>query len=271
MKENTSHKENVNLLWTGGWDSTFQLLRLLLINKNQVTPYYLIDEERPSTFMEIRALKRIKDRLLKEYPHIRELLNPTNFFAVADISPDSEITQAYHAIHKETYMAPQNEFLARFCKQIGITDMQICFEARIQPTKERFDTGRLVSDTSDGSQSEIRIDPKYKTTKANLILQYFTFPTINLTKNQMADIGKKNGWNEILEMTWFCHQPTKNKLPCGRCIPCSIAIGEGFGWRIPIKSRIVSFMYKTLFWPLKSLAKNILSKLGLLSYFQRSG
>ena len=60
MKEMLSDKENVALLWTGGWDSTFQLLQLLIIHRRRVTPFYLLDEERRSTGVEIRTIKRIK-------------------------------------------------------------------------------------------------------------------------------------------------------------------------------------------------------------------
>ena len=33
----------VKLLWTGGWDSTFRLLQLLLLYEKKVQPYYIID------------------------------------------------------------------------------------------------------------------------------------------------------------------------------------------------------------------------------------
>ena len=49
MKKENFPKGNVNILWTGGWDSTFQLLSLLLLHGRKVTPYYLIDAERLST------------------------------------------------------------------------------------------------------------------------------------------------------------------------------------------------------------------------------
>ena len=79
MSEVLSDSQNVNLLWTGGWDSTFQLLQLLLIHRRRVTPLYLIDAERRSTGVELLTMKRIKDHLWNEYPHTRELLQPTRY------------------------------------------------------------------------------------------------------------------------------------------------------------------------------------------------
>lgn len=36
-----------HLLWTGGWDSTFRVLQLLLCSRDAVQPHYIIDPERP--------------------------------------------------------------------------------------------------------------------------------------------------------------------------------------------------------------------------------
>ena len=53
-------KPPLKILWTGGWDSTFQLLQLLIDQKVSVTPFYLIDEERRSTGVEIITLQALK-------------------------------------------------------------------------------------------------------------------------------------------------------------------------------------------------------------------
>ncbi len=100
VKQSVSKEPAANLLWTGGWDSTFQLLQLLLVQRRQVTSFYLIDAERPSTGVELQTMKRIKERILKNYPHTRELLQPTRFFAAADVAPDVEITAAFQEARK---------------------------------------------------------------------------------------------------------------------------------------------------------------------------
>ena len=50
----------VQLFWTGGWDSTFQLLRLLLDQRAPVVPYYLLRDRRTSTTHELEAMERIR-------------------------------------------------------------------------------------------------------------------------------------------------------------------------------------------------------------------
>ena len=266
MKEVFSDKENVALLWTGGWDSTFQLLQLLIIHRRRVTPFYLIDAERPSTGAEVWTMKRIKDRLLKEYPHTHGLLQPTQYFAVADISPDSEITEAFQSVLKEKFMGSQYDWLARFCKENGMTDMQLCIH---RDDKAHSVIEQIVSESTDDLQTVFRVDPKFKETKEYVLFRYFSFPIFRLSKIQMSAIANKQGWGKIMDMTWFCHNPTDNMEPCGKCNPCLYTIEEGLGWRIPVRSRMV-FFHTPLIRPLKSPAKIILSKLGLLKYFQKS-
>ena len=257
MKTIPSEEKSINLLWTGGWDSTFQLLRLLLVHKVPVSPFYLIDAERPSTGVEIRTMQRIKDRLSKEFPHTKELLQPTQYFAVADISPDTEITEAFLACSKERHLGIQFEWLARFCKENGIADIQLCAQADRHPDEGFFDNNicQIISEEDNGTQTALRIDPKFETTSEYIVFRYFSFPVLRISKVEMSAIGKQEGWEDVMNMTWFCHNPTKKVKPCGKCNPCFETIKEGLGWRIPLKSRLVHLLYKTLVRPLKSQIK----------------
>jgi 7-cyano-7-deazaguanine synthase in queuosine biosynthesis len=267
MKEILSEKENVALLWTGGWDSTFQLLQLLIIHRSRVTPFYLIDAERRSTGVELLTMKHIKDRLLKEYPHTHELLQSTKYFAMADISPDSEITEAFQSLLKEKFMGGQYDWLPRFCKENGVADIQLCIH---RDDKAHFVIEQVVSESTNDLQTIFRVDPKFKETNEYQLFRYFSFPIFKLTKLEMSAIANKHGWGNIMDMTWFCHTPTNNMSPCGKCNPCQYTIEEGLGCRIPVRNRLVAFFYKSIVRPLNSLAKIILSKLGLLKYIQKS-
>ncbi len=72
-------EQAANLLWTGGWDSTFRLLELLLVKGKVVQPYYIIDADRNSTGMELRTMEELKRRIFAEYPGATNLLRPTIF------------------------------------------------------------------------------------------------------------------------------------------------------------------------------------------------
>ena len=126
MNEATSGT-TVNLLWTGGWDSTFRLLQLVLEHRRRVQPCYVIDTGRRSLGIELKTMDRLKRLLFRDHPHTRELILPTRYAHVADLKPDPEITEAFQAVHAATNVAVQAEWLALFCRERGIAI--ICFKA----------------------------------------------------------------------------------------------------------------------------------------------
>ncbi len=247
MNKKDEEKVKINLLWTGGWDSTFQLLQLLIIYKKPVQPYYLIDEERKSTSMEIKTMTQIKNYIKKKYPHTEKLLYPTQYFSVNDILTNIEITSAYQELLKYTRVGTQYEYLARFCKQNDIKDMQLSIQEHIKPDPTHFNINSLVAKNTCPYQDVYIIDPKFKKMNEYLLFQYFSFPLIKLTKIQMLKVSKKNNFEKIMKMTWFCHNPTRNKRPCGICKPCIIAIDEDFGWRIPVRRELYLFIIENFY------------------------
>ena len=266
MSEIIIQNDPVNLLWTGGWDSTFQLLQLLITNRRCVKPYYIIDTERKSVGIEIRTIKLIKDQLLKNYPYTKELLYPTQYLEVSDILPDIEISTAFEAILKKTHVGNQYEYLARFCKENGITDMQLSIEKPHSPEEDYWgqQLNKILSDININSETVYRVGEKFKGSDMYLIFQYFSFPIRKITKMEMANITNEQGWNKIMTLTWFCHNPTNNMKPCGICKPCLQIINKGFGWRISFGRRAISIYHQKIFWPLKSTIKIVLSKFGFL-------
>ena len=256
-----SDKKNVNLLWTGGWDSTFQLLQLLIVHRCHISPYYLLDEDRPSTGMEIRTMKHIKDRLFKEYPYTQELLHATLYFVVEDIPPDPEITKTFQDILKRKFMGIQYEWLARFCKENAIEDLQLCIH---RDDKAHSVIEKMVSESKNDFQSIFRVDEKFNTTEEYILFRYYTFPIFNLSKIQMASIANEQRWNEIMAMTWFCHTPRRGVKPCGVCGPCVYTIQEGLGWRVPVSSRILSLFVRSFIRPARSMTKRLFIQMGIL-------
>ena len=55
--------EAANLFWTGGWDSTFRLLQLVVEQGRLVQPYYIIDPNRLSLRHEIKAMSDIEQAI----------------------------------------------------------------------------------------------------------------------------------------------------------------------------------------------------------------
>ncbi len=249
-----------HLLWTGGWDSTFQLLRLLIRDREPVTPFYLIDAERSSTGLELRAVKRIKDRLSGEYPHTRELLQPTRYFGADDIAPDREITEAFVSTCNKTHIGFQYEWLARFCKQHALTDMQLCIDAGTSKAYHRIKP--FVTQVKTPSRETYRVDPKHAMTPEYQLFRFYTLPVFGLTKLDMVAIAEEQGWDGIMTMTWFCHHPRGDMKPCGRCVACASVIEEGLGWRIPVSSRVAYALDRQVLDRLRSCARRFVSRMG---------
>jgi len=47
-----------------------------------------------------------------------------------------------------------------------------------------------------------------------------------------------NGFQALMDLTWFCCNPVSGKYPCGVCNPCVYAIEEGMAGRITIRGRL---------------------------------
>jgi hypothetical protein len=239
MAAHPDSEQPIHLLWTGGWDSTFQLLRLLLTDRRPVIPFYLIDPERPSTGKELQTMKRIKERLFKDYPHTRELLHPSRYFAAADVAPDAEIAAAFEAAREKNPLGIQYDWLARFCRQNDILDMQLCVH--------RDDHARITFRPA-----------RSQAGPADALSRWFSFPVLELSKLDMARISTRQGWDPIMQQTWFCHTPKRGNVPCGKCSPCRYVIKEGMGWRIPEHVRRPAPAWKRRLRPLNSFVKKIL-------------
>ena len=267
--------KKANLLWTGGWDSTFQLLQLLLVHRVPVTTYYLIHpEKRRSTWMELRTIQRLKNHLWEKYPHTRDLLKSTHYFAVDDIAEDAEITKAFQSVYSEIRIGKQNEWIARFCKEHQIMDMQIGIH--------HFDNSRrrceeFILEKKEGTQTRFFLDSKFENRDTYILYRCFSFPLFRFTKMKMYETACEQNILDTMKMTWFCHTPEIDLKPCGKCGPCTDAIKAGLGWRISTKRRFVSFFYKRtirplihpVFHPIVSFARIILIRLGLFKYVKR--
>ncbi len=255
MKNHTV-PDPVRLFWTGGWDSTFQLLRLLLIEKRPVIPYYLLDEERLSTGTEIRAMARIRQRLFEKYPHTHDLLAPMHYHGVSEIAPDPEIKAASDSLRVEMRIGGQYEWMARFCKQHALTDVQIGITLGCKVT--RILRGDLVKI---GTSPLLRLDSECRDARMKTVFRWFAYPISNLSKLDMLNMVKRHGWEKEMAMTWFCHRPRRNDKPCGTCPPCIMTADEGLGWRLPFCARIRCRRNKIFVAPAKQLARRIKRRL----------
>lgn len=257
MADHLSDATPVSILWTGGWDSTFQLVQLLTVHKAHVSPIYLVDEERRSTGVEILTMKRIKERLFAQYPDTKRLLLPTQYFGAADVSPNAAISDAFFRLRERYRIGVQFDWLARFCDEHGLYEVQLCLE-RFPGGTTYTPIADLMVETRTNDHSVVHIGEQFADTDQYRVFKYFSFPLINLPKFDTIGISREQGFAEILQMTWFCHRPTRGMKPCGMCTPCLYIMREGFGWRMPLSSRIRYHVVRGIVPQSKAAAKRVL-------------
>lgn len=230
--------QNHDILWTGGWDSTFRLLQLLLIEQEEVQPHYIIFPSRNSTSIEIERMKKIRAVLQRDYPSESNLLLPTKFCNKNEIEPDNKIYEAYQKSIEQRYYGDQYVTLAEYCKQHGLSEMELALE------KNSNEEG--IEESLTYSLHENRISPQDRK-----IFKHFSLPLIDMTKQDMEKIATGEGWFYILKLTWFCHHPMHipfgKTVPCGGCRACENTIKEGYEWRIPLFNRLLGKYYKKIF------------------------
>ncbi len=225
----------VNMLWTSGWDSTFRLLQLLLMEKKEVQTYYIIDSNRKSTPVELKTMKKIRRLVETNWPQEAKLMLPTKIIQKESIEANDTITQQYWRMATKERLGIQYEWIARMAHQYGINDLELSIEARqnnfvwrnIRPFLERENP----EDRTSYRLAHQPLNPDV------VLFSCFRWPIIELTKLDMKDIATKNGFIHVLNKTWFCHKPTKLGIPCGVCMPCRIAVEDGMSHRLPMISR----------------------------------
>lgn len=231
MKKEKDNDKIINLLWTGGWDSTFSLLSLTLKYYRTVQPIYLIDEDRKSIRAEFLAMKKLRELLSTKYPHTRELIKPARYFAVSEIPANDGISSAYESLKVGTRLGNQYDWLARFCDWQNLNELVMSIEFQTIPEIIIRD---YIIKYKNGSLESFKLDPMHKETAIYSVFSYYTYPLLKISKPEMKAITEQEGWSPVMAQTWFCHNPTKNLKPCGFCNPCKHAYEGGNGNQITI-------------------------------------
>lgn len=248
----------VELLWTGGWDSTFRLLDLLLVHRLPVQPTYLRDPGRPSLSIELDTMARLREALAQAHPQTRDFLLPTREVPLPEASLDDDIQRAFARLMRTWWFGDQYAFLARFCRDYRLQDVELSVEWFSRGTSAVIATQAAPTRSPHGLPTwtlRADADPDMRT-----IFGAFAFPLLRTPREAMTEVIARNGWNALMAMTWFCHRPAKGARPCGFCNPCQYAVEEGFDWRIPRGRRALSKLYGRTLWPLRGRARQWLRR-----------
>ena len=248
----------MELLWTGGWDSTWRLMTLLLVHRLPVQTTYLRDDARASMPIEIDTMERIRNTLAERYPITRRLLLPTRIVPVVGPPPDDDIQQAFRRLMRTYWFGDQYAFLARFCRDYGLQDVELSIEWATSGTPAVLTPHMMQTLTPHGLPTwKLRPDCD---ADMRIVFGAYAFPLLETHKPDMADDVVLREWTDVMAMTWFCHRPSKHMRPCGFCNPCQYVVEEGFSWRIPRSRRALSKLYGHTLWPLRGRARQWLQQ-----------
>ena len=164
---------------------------------------------------EYNAMNKVIKTLHSKYPYTRNTLRP--LMDIKKINVDNNVTHHMKILKSQGRVRRavcQYGAMSQVTKNMG-KNIEICVEN---------EPGSMLNKTMKG---QMKCNGKVCYLKDNLakndksleIFRRFVFSTIKYTKEDMLEIAKEGGYDDILKLTWSCWYPRDGK-PCGRCIMC---------------------------------------------------
>ncbi|WP_186311979.1 7-cyano-7-deazaguanine synthase [Marinobacter piscensis] len=213
----------IHLLWTGGWDSTFRLLQLAY-EGTEIQPHYIQEKTRDSLQKEMQAMNKIRQKVNEKFPgsfvHEVELINQSEIIVFP------EFTQSHKRLLSKEWVGSQYIYIASYCKQKNLHSLELSIEKISDSQRNVMPCLRKTEIDSENR----RVIAEGSDEDLLCLFNQFSFPVLHLTKLDMLKESENMGVAEILNMTWFCHQPLFDE-PCGSCNPCISTLEEGLKYR----------------------------------------
>jgi hypothetical protein len=213
------------------------VLDAIFEQKRAVRPHYVIDPGRPSSQTEIKTLSVLREAIERRMPDGASLL-PTQFKEKPEIPAVPEITDSWKRLANKAPLGEQYEWIARYAATQDLTGLEL--SVHIDDRAYLFLDGRIRDIDDDGTRNFALAEESDEDTRS--VFERLRFPLLHITKLEMQDRADAAGFRDIMEMTWFCHNPKRGK-PCGMCFPCKFALDEGMARRLPpwprLKARMV--------------------------------
>ena len=248
-------KRIVNILWTGGLDSSFRVIELSQMNVI-IQPYYISDPVRKSQSYELNAIKKIT-KIIRTHSQTKATLLDVKIIQLNEIPSDSNITDTFNLLHEKYIIGHQYDLIARYAHHNDIR-----FEMGLEKSDRSKAINCLKSECKlspyiDGDYKVYRVDPDGSTKAGIILFSNIDLPMSlwNLTKPEEIERIKELGHLNTVKHTWFCHFPVFG-LPCGHCNPCQDSLNEGLAFRVPRLGRLLYYVYRPYYiikWHLNKL------------------
>lgn len=217
----------VQLLWTGGWDSSFRLLQLLLVEQRPVQPIYIVNLDRRSLHQEMRTMASLR-RQLRERMTDPSLMRPTQMVLQQEFPSRPDLEAVTAAIRAKTHVGHQYARFSGIAEVMGWDGVEMCMQAH---------EGGVISDLHRLVFAE-EVGGRLTDAPEARIFRHWRFPVLHISKSEMAAYAREHGFYDLLVQRWFCHQPVGGRA-CGRCIPCQRANRDGVEFANPAVVSVV--------------------------------
>lgn len=234
----------IDLLWTGGWDSTFRLLQLARVGA-EIQPHYIRNQDRSSLKKELHAMNEIRRKVIEQFPGA--CVHEIKMFDQSDIVIGEEFHQAHGNLSAKETIGTQYTYIASYCKQKDIKNIELSIEQGIRSREAVLP----CLENTETDQNGCRVIAKDANKDLLCLFGQFSFPILSLTKLDMLNEARKLGLLEILNLTWFCHQPVFGK-PCGTCVPCMATMEAGHKHRFSTLP-LIKYRFKKILTPYPKL------------------
>lgn len=216
----------VNILWTGGWDSTFRMVELSMQDLT-VQPVYCVTK-RYSCEIEKKAMKEMLSEL-RSKAQTKAKINDIEFVDVESIPENQEITMAYHRISQKVRLGIQYEWLSR------LSTLYPMIEIGVEKPSGEY-SGIVTAVENDGgfinNGETYVVDESAASDDIKLVFGRMSFPIVDRTETDMLEFIKSIGYEDFMEKIWFCHEPIGGR-PCGFCRPCQQKMECNMQWLLP--------------------------------------
>lgn len=248
-----------HLFWSGGWDSTFRLLYVLLLRGEAIQPYYIKRSERQSTHRELSTQAAVRDGLAAQYPDTAARLLPTKMIENHDLAivPKrlAQVQRLRRADLRYAKLLYDDQYveMAYVAEHVAAGQPHPPFEMGI--IKDGIVHQRFY-DHLDIAEIDGEVQFVFETQLKNPDLEFFrrfSFPLLFYTKVEMGELAKTYGFADLLSKSWFCHRPIWGGIPCGTCFPCRDAREMGMGYRLHPISHVRYYLAEYVKRPLLAL------------------
>ncbi len=213
-----------NVLWTGGWDSTFRVIELY--NRGVLLqPIYVIDKYRKSTKKEIETIEILTSKIEERFSNSKGKILPLKLIKRENIPFNLYLKIIFKIIRRRLPIAKQYYWLACLSKQYKNLEQGIHKE-----DIHLINLDELIEIKDETQHINWIVNPQKMDFFKRQIFKNIRFPLINISKVEMKKHAEEHGFIDIMNSTWFCHHSTTK--PCKQCIPCKQYIANNMEYRL---------------------------------------